>query len=317
MSPPGRPNGDSLSAQSKARPAATPAAPRLFLGLPAPAKLNLFLHVTGRRDDGYHLLQSVFVPISLADVLDFELRDDGRIERTGDVIGAAEDDLALRAARALQAAAGCLLGASIRVEKHIPAGSGMGGGSSDAATTLIALNRLWGLDWPTERLAPLALQLGADVPFFLGAGPAWVEGIGETLTPLAVPPGWMLVVHPQVHVSTKEIFTDPGLTRCTKPSKIPAFSEALGDFPRALFGANDLEAVVRRRVPEVDAVLKSLARFGPARMTGSGSAVFVPLADERAAATARAQVMSESPHWWSAVAEVLAEHPLGAWSPVR
>jgi 4-diphosphocytidyl-2-C-methyl-D-erythritol kinase len=290
---------------------------RLFLGLPAPAKLNLFLHVTGRRDDGYHLLQSVFVPISLADVLDFELRDDGRIERSGDVIGAPEADLALRAARLLQAASGCTLGAAIHVEKHIPAGSGMGGGSSDAATTLLALNRLWGLDWPAARLAPLALQLGADVPFFLGGGPAWVEGIGETLAAAPVPPAFYLVVHPQVHVSTKEIFADPGLTRCTKPSKIAAFSEALGHFPRALFGANDLEAVVRRRVPEVEAVIKSLARFGPARMTGSGSAVFVPLADEQAAAAARTTVMQESPHWWSCIAEGLTEHPLGAWSPVR
>ncbi len=301
---------------------ATPDTPRFFLGLPAPAKLNLFLHVTGRRDDGYHLLESVFVPISLADVLDFELRADGRIERTGDVIGAPEADLAVRAARLLQTAAGCTLGATIHVEKHIPAGSGMGGGSSDAATTLIALNRLWGLDWPAERLAPLAVQLGADVPFVLGAGPAWVEGIGEALTPLAVPPAWYLVVHPQVHVSTKEIFTDPGLTRSTKPSKIAAFSEALvadesSRFPRTLFGANDLEAVVRRRVPEVEAVIKSLARFGPARMTGSGSAVFVPLADEQAAAAARTTVMQESPQWWSCIAEGLTEHPLGAWSPVR
>ncbi len=299
----------------------TLAAPRMFLGLPAPAKLNLFLHVTGRRDDGYHLLQSVFVPLSLADVLDFDLRNNGRIERTGDVIGAAEADLALRAARLLQSAAGCPLGAAIHVQKHIPAGSGMGGGSSDAATTLIALNRLWGLNWPTSQLASLALQLGADVPFFLGPGPAWVEGVGEQLTPVAFPPAaaapaFVLVVHPRVHVSTKEIFTDPGLTRCTKPSKITGFSEALSQYPRVLFGANDLEAVVRRRVPEVEALLKSLARFGPARMTGSGSAVFVPLANEQAAANARVQVMQKFPHWWSCVAEILAEHPLGAWSPV-
>lgn len=288
-------------------------APRLFLGLPAPAKLNLFLHVTGRRADGYHELQSVFVPISLADVLDFESRADGIIERSGDLAGAVEEDLAVRAARLLREASGTPLGVSIHVEKHIPAGSGMGGGSSDAATTLIALSRLWNLDWSRAQLAPLALRLGADVPFFLGSGPAWVEGIGERVTPLAWAPAHYLVAHPQVHVSTKEIFADPGLTRSAKPLKIAAFSEAQEAFPRAMFGANDLEAVVRRRVPEVDAVLRSLARFGPARMTGSGSAVFVPLADELAATAARARVMQESPGWATFIAEGLREHPLGAW----
>ncbi|MFN8959987.1 MAG: 4-(cytidine 5'-diphospho)-2-C-methyl-D-erythritol kinase [Betaproteobacteria bacterium] len=297
---------------------AAPRAPRLFLGLPALAKLNLFLHVTGRRADGYHELQSVFVPLSLADVLDFELTDDGRIERSGDLVGPLEGDLVLRAAQALRAASGTALGAAIHVEKLIPAGSGLGGGSSDAATTLIALNRLWGLDWPRQRLAALATSLGADVPFFLGAGPAWVEGIGERLTPLAVPPAHYLVVHPQVHVSTREIFTDPGLTRSTKPLRIEDFSAAAGAVGnptgvRALFGANDLEPIVRRRVPEVEAVLKSLSRFGPARMTGSGSAVFVPLASEQEASAARATLMQESPGWWSCIAEGLDEHPLGVW----
>lgn len=297
---------------------AAPRAPRLFLGLPAPAKLNLFLHVTGRRADGYHELQSVFVPLSLADVLDFELTDDGRIERSGDLVGPLEGDLVLRAAQALRAASGTALGAAIHVEKLIPAGSGLGGGSSDAGTTLIALNRLWGLDWPRQRLAALAMSLGADVPFFLGAGPAWVEGIGERLTPLAVPPAHYLLVHPQVHVSTREIFTDPGLTRSTKPLRIADFSAAAGAVgnttaARALFGANDLEPIVRRRVPEVEAVLKSLRRFGPARMTGSGSAVFVPLASEQEASAARATLMQESPGWWSCIAEGLDEHPLGVW----
>ncbi len=297
---------------------AAPRAPRLFLGLPAPAKLNLFLHLTGRRADGYHELQSVFVPLSLADVLDVELTDDGRIERSGDLVGPLEGDLVLRAAQALRAASGTALGAAIHVEKLIPAGSGLGGGSSDAATTLIALSRLWGLDWPRQRLAALATSLGADVPFFLGAGPAWVEGIGERLTPLAVPPAHYLVVHPQVHVSTREIFTDPGLTRSTKPLRIEDFSAAAGAVGnptgvRALFGANDLEPIVRRRVPEVEAVLKSLSRFGPARMTGSGSAVFVPLVSEQEASAARATLMQESPGWWSCIAEGLDEHPLGVW----
>ena len=204
---------------------------RLFLGLPAPAKLNLFLHVRGRRPDGYHELQSVLVPTSLADSLDFMRRADGRIERDGDVIGEVPRDLALRAAQLLQQAAGTPLGATITVRKRIPAGSGMGGGSSDAATTLLALNRLWSLDWPREQLLHLAGQLGADVPFFLGAGPAFVEGIGERSTALA--PGalgtarWAAVVWPQVHVSTVEIFNDPNLTRSAKATIIGLFRGAV------------------------------------------------------------------------------------------
>ena len=283
---------------------------RLFLAVPAPAKLNLFLHVVGRRADGYHELQSVFIPVDLADLLDFERRADGKIERTGDVIGDVGTDLAVRAAQALQQASGTRSGASINVEKKIPAGSGMGGGSSDAASTLIALNRLWDLDWPRERLFPLAVALGADVPFFLGAGPAFVEGIGDRLTALALAPAYYAVVHPQVAVSTREIFTDPGLTRDTKATIIAAFSAAQETLPEQLFGANDLELVVRRRYPAVDHAVRYLQRFGPARLTGSGSAVFFP-ATGLEQATAAIQNLPSG--WQGWVVRSLAEHPLAVW----
>jgi 4-diphosphocytidyl-2-C-methyl-D-erythritol kinase len=283
---------------------------RLFLGLPAPAKLNLFLHVLGRRADGYHELQSVFVPIDLADTLDFELRDDGAIERSGDLTGDPQRDLALRAARLLQTESETSLGVSISVEKRIPPGSGMGGGSSDAATTLIALNRLWRLGWPRAKLAVLGQRLGADVPFFLGPGPAFVEGIGERVTPLDFEPAWFAVVKPQVSVATVEIFADPGLTRNTKATIISAFSAGQRQFPRALFGANDLEGVVRRRIPEVDAAVALLSRHGPARMTGSGSAVFVAVAAEERARSA----ISQLPGGWTGWAvRSLKQHPLAEW----
>jgi len=192
--------------------------------------------VIGRRPDGYHELQSAFVPIDLADLLDFTRRDDGGIERTGNIVGLVESDLALRAAVSLQRASGTHFGATINVEKKIPAGSGMGGGSSDAATTLIALNRLWDLRWPRERLGEIAVGLGADVPFFLGAAPAFVEGIGERLSTLSLEPRDYAVVHPQVAVSTREIFTDPGLTRDTKATIIAAFSAAQETLRAAFWG---------------------------------------------------------------------------------
>ncbi len=283
---------------------------RLFLGLPAPAKLNLFLHVLRRRADGYHELQSAFVPIDLADTLDFELRDDGAITRSGDIVGEPQMDLALRAARLLQLESGTKRGVAINVDKRVPAGSGMGGGSSDAATTLIALNRLWRLGWPRAKLASLAPRLGADVAFFLGTGPAFVEGIGERVTPIEFPPAWFAVVRPQVAVATAEIFADPGLTRDTKATIISAFSAGLAQFPRALYGANDLEAVVRRQVPEVDAALTLLSRFGAARMTGSGSAVFMAAATEEQAREAVAQL----PDGWTGwVVRSLKHHPLAEW----
>ncbi len=280
------------------------------LGLPAPAKLNLFLHVTGRRVDGYHTLQTVFQLIDLADWLDFERRDDGAIVREGDLLSVAEDDLAVRAARTLQQAAGRRLGATIRVTKRIPAGSGMGGGSSDAATTLLALNRLWDLGLSRSDLARAALSLGADVPFFLHGNNAFAEGVGDELQSVALPTAWYAVIWPQVHVSTKEIFADPGLTRNTKPTKIADFSAAAGLLPHALFGANDLEAVARRRFPGIDQALERLRRHGPARMTGSGSAVFVPTATEQEARAALAECPAE---WQCWAARGLSEHPLAVW----
>jgi len=290
---------------------------RLFLGLPAPAKLNIFLHVTGRRADGYHELQSLMVPIALADTLDFELRSDGKITRSGDTVGPLDADLCLRAARLLQQASGSSLGVDIAVEKRIPAGSGMGGGSSDAATTLLALNRLWRLGWPRERLASLGLRLGADVPFFFGTGPALAEGIGERLTSFHWPVRWYAVIHPQVSVSTAEIFSAPELTRSRKALTIADFSALRDNAVRSetvaghtLFGANDLEPVARRRHAAVEAATAHLAQFGPARMTGSGSAVFAAMMSESAAQEA----VSQLPAGWQGWAvEGLAELPLAAW----
>ena len=280
------------------------------LGLPAPAKLNLFLHVTGRRVDGYHTLQTAFQLIDLADWLDFERRTDGQIVREGDLRWDASEDLAVRAALALQQATGCRLGASIRVTKNIPPGSGMGGGSSDAATVLIALNRLWGLGLTRAELAAIALPLGADVPFFLHGSNAFAEGVGDELHAVATPPVWYAVIWPQVHVSTREIFSDPGLTRNTKPTKIADFSAAAGLLPQTLFGANDLEPVARRRFPEIEQALAHLQRGGPARMTGSGSAVFAPTASQD---EARSAVAGCAPRWQHWAVRGLSEHPLAAW----
>jgi 4-diphosphocytidyl-2-C-methyl-D-erythritol kinase len=280
------------------------------LALPAPAKLNLFLHVTGRRADGFHTLQTVFQLVDLADWLDVERRDDGRIVREGDATGPVEDDLAVRAARALQSASRTRFGATIRVTKNIPAGSGMGGGSSDAATALIALNRVWELGWSRAELSAIAPSLGADVAFFLHGANAFAEGVGECLTAVATPPAWYAVTWPQVHVSTREIFSDSGLTRATEATKIADFSAAAGHFPHVLFGANDLEAVARRRYPVIDDALGRLQRHGPARMTGSGSAVYVPTASEAGAREALAACPAE---WRSWVVQGLHQHPLAAW----
>jgi 4-diphosphocytidyl-2-C-methyl-D-erythritol kinase len=298
-------------------------APRQLLGLPAPAKINLFLHVLGRRDDGYHEIQSVFAPIDLCDTLDFALRDDGRIVREGDLTGPPEADLAVRAARALQpralgggavGPAPGLPGVTIGVEKRIPVGAGLGGGSSDAATTLIALDRLWGLRLPREELAELARGIGADVAFFLGEGPAFVEGVGERCTALALPPAWYVLVYPQVPVSTAEIFSDPKLTRNTKRTTIAGFSTALSGSNRHLFGANDLEAVVRGRFPPVDEALRLLERYGPARMSGSGSAVYCPQDSAAAAQRLVESVQGQMPRGWSAWAVAgLEELPLAPW----
>jgi 4-diphosphocytidyl-2-C-methyl-D-erythritol kinase len=247
---------------------------------PAPAKLNLFLHVVGRRADGYHLLQSAFVLIDRCDQLRFRVRQDGVVARLNDVPGVpAGEDLAVRAALALKAASGTALGADIEVGKRIPMGGGLGGGSSDAATTLLALDRLWSTRLGTGRLAEIGLALGADVPFFVQGRNAWVEGIGERLFPLEIPPRWYLVLAPPVTVPTPSVFAAPELTRNTEALKMEDFSAHPGGafFEGAPFH-NDLEPVVARRHPSVAEHLAWLGRHGKARMTGSGSCVFASFA---------------------------------------
>jgi 4-diphosphocytidyl-2-C-methyl-D-erythritol kinase len=243
---------------------------------PAPAKLNLFLHVVGRRPDGYHLLQTAFRLIDLCDWLRFTPREDGEVRLSRPIAGIPEDEnLVVRAARLLQAEQRARAGVDIDLEKNIPVGGGLGGGSSDCATTLAVLNRLWGLDLPREKLAGLALTLGADVPFFLFGRNAFGEGIGERLTPLELPPAWYVVLVPPVAVPTRSIFESPELTRNSKTIKISGFSVG--------FGRNDLEPVVCRRHAEVAGHLEWLRQFGDARMSGSGACVFVEFAAEREA----------------------------------
>ncbi len=241
--------------------------------IPAPAKLNLFLHITGRRADGYHLLQSVFMLIDWADTLHFERRPGGRISREDLLAPLPQDDLVLRAARALQAASGTGDGAHIAIEKRLPAQAGMGGGSSDAASTLLALNRLWQLGFSLEQLCTIGLQLGADVPFFLRGHNAWVEGIGESITPLTLPRRHVLVVKPEAGLETGAIFSDPALKRDSIPATISGFAAD----PQAFLdkSRNDLQPVAQRLCPGVTQALEWLATLGlKGRMTGSGSAVF-------------------------------------------
>jgi 4-diphosphocytidyl-2-C-methyl-D-erythritol kinase len=244
----------------------------------APAKLNLFLHVLGRREDGYHALQTVFQLVDLCDRIDIETTDDPAIRREpppSDPLLAAlapDADLTVRAARLLQAESGCAHGARIHVEKHIPAGGGLGGGSSDAATVLLALNGLWSLGLSRERLAELGLGLGADVPVFVMGRSAWAEGRGERLTPVELPPQWFVIVQPAVAVSTAAVFQDPELTRNTPPL-------TLRDF-RPGGGRNDCEPVVRRRYPPVAVALDWLSGFAPARLTGTGGCGFAAFETE-------------------------------------
>ena len=239
---------------------------------PAPAKLNLFLHVLGRRPDGYHELQTCFQFVDLCDEVSIEVRADGQIRRTLEITGIpASADLCVRAAAALKEASASPLGADIGVVKRIPVGGGLGGGSSDAATCLLALNHLWGLKWPAEKLAALGLKLGADVPVFVHGRAAWAEGVGERLTPLYPPlaPAETnyLILKPNVSVSTAEIFQDPELTRNSPPITIHGFL--------ASGGRNDCLGVVRRRYPEVAQALDWLSLFGSARLTGTGACVFL------------------------------------------
>ena len=272
-------------------------------GCLAPAKLNLFLHVVGRRSDGYHLLQSVFQLLNVGDKLDFAVRTDGRVRRLSTLPGVAqEDDLVVRAAKLLQSASGVQLGADISVDKHLPMGAGLGGGSSDAATTLIALNHLWDTRLSRAELMRLGLQLGADVPFFIFGKNAFVEGIGEELSPVVTSQAWFVVIEPGVAVPTPTIFRAAELTRDTKLVTISDFSRA----PKS-FGKNDLQAVVTGMFPPVALALDALGKFGEARMTGSGSCVFCAFACEGDADQA---VAALSGAWRTWKAKGMSQHPM-------
>lgn len=250
----------------------------------APAKLNLMLRVIGRRADGYHRLQTVFQFLDRCDRIHIRSRKDGRIIRAGGAVEVpAEDDLVVRAARLLQRATGCRAGADLRVEKRLPMGGGLGGGSSDAATALVALNQVWGLGLDQDALAALGLELGADVPVFVRGEAAWGEGVGEQLKPIVLPEPWFVVLRPPCHVSTAAVFADPDLTRDSKPITITGF--VAGD------ARNDCLPVVLRRFEAVKDAFAWLAQRGTARLTGTGSCIFAAF-DDRAAADA---VLAEVP----------------------
>lgn len=275
------------------------------LVVPAPAKVNLFLHVTGRRDDGYHTLESLFALVDLADTLTLRTREDGAIVRTNDVPGvAADDDLAIRAARALKEAAGTRRGAEIRIDKAIPMGAGLGGGSSDAASTLLALNRLWALRLPRTALIEIGATLGADVPFFLFGETALARGIGERLTAMTMATAHLLLAFPDDTVATATIFAAPELTRSTRSTKMEVFSEG--------YGRNDLEGACGARHPAVANALAALTKLSPqARMTGSGACVYAPFARE---ADARNAARALPAGHAVRVVRTLARHPLAAFA---
>ncbi len=288
--------------------------------VPAPAKLNLFLHITGRRPDGYHLIQSVFMLIDWCDTLHFELRHDGQITRR-DLKSAASpsadepdtslpaEDLTLRAARALQKACGTTLGADISLEKRIPAQAGMGGGSSDAASCLLALQRLWGIQLPHSELLAMALSLGVDVPFFLSGGHAWVEGVGQIITPIRLPAADFLVVKPAAGLSTPAIFSSPSLKRNTETATIQSFAANIEGsvFSFGQFGRNDLQPVALTLCPPVGQSLDWLAGAGlQGRMTGSGSAVFAHLPQ-------KTEIPSAPGAWKVRKCSNLEAHPLAGW----
>jgi len=267
---------------------------------PAPAKLNLFLHITGQRADGYHLLQTAFQFIDVCDELSFAQRDDHKITRSEGLAGLPEDqDLVVKAALLLRAAAGVAHGVDIKVRKQIPAGGGLGGGSSDAATTLLVLNHLWRLGLSSASLQSLGLQLGADVPVFVGGRSAWAEGIGERLMPMDFPERYYVVLDPGCPVSTREVFRDRQLTRNSQPVTIPGFLSA--------GGGNDCEAVVRRSRPEVARALDWLSNFGEARLTGTGGCMFLACESEHAAE----EICTQVPDPWTAItAQGLNRSPL-------
>ena len=259
---------------------------------PAPAKLNLFLRITGRRDDGYHALQTVFRLLDWGDTVYLRSRADGLIRRVGaGAAGVAEaDDLLVRAAKLLQTASNCTQGADIGIEKRIPMGGGFGGGSSDAATVLVALNVLWRLRLADDALAALGLQLGADVPVFVRGHNAWAEGVGEQLSPIDLPAAWYVLASPGVHAATAELFRDPDLTRNAAPATIL-------DFLSGTVLDNAFEPLLRRREPAVEAMFDVLARVGTPRLTGSGSGCFVEFANRESAGQALAALPRGTNAW--------------------
>ena len=271
---------------------------------PAPAKINLFLHITNRREDGYHELQTLFQFLDLCDDLWFDIRNDNKIRRCTEIEGVDEiDDLVIKAANRLREVTGSNLGVDISIDKKLPMGGGIGGGSSDAATTLVALNKLWGLNLPKEDLAKIGLELGADVPFFIHGHTAWAEGIGEKLQSFSAAESWQepwyLLVHPDIHISTAKIFSNSQLTRDTTPIRMHTF--IAGD------GHNDCESVVRNSYPEVEKVFDWFGQESQARLTGTGACVFCPYLDESAAQeTAR----SLPEHWSGYVIKGLNRSPL-------
>ena len=280
----------------------------------APAKLNLFLHITGRRPDGYHALQTVFQLLDWGDTLHFTRRDDGRVTRSTDVSGVPpEHDLTVRAALLLKNHTGSAEGVDIQIDKRLPMGAGLGGGSSDAATTLLALNRLWKLDLPREELQALALKLGADVPFFVFGKNAFAEGVGEALEAVQLPARYFLVVTPRVQVPTAAIFSEKSLTRDSKPLTITDFlaqHSCSAEWPDS-FGRNDMQQVVVGKYAEVAQVLRWFDNIAPARMTGSGASVFAAFRSRDEAEAAQAKLPSE---WNSAVTSSLDTYPLFAFA---
>lgn len=254
------------------------------LTLPAPAKINHFLHIVGQRKDGYHLLQTLFQFLDYSDFLHFTLRQDSYIEIKPDNIAgiSTQENLIYRAALALQQQANIKQGITIHLEKNLPLGAGLGGGSSNAATTLIALNFLWKIYWPLSRLQTLGLTLGADVPIFIEGRAAWAEGIGEQLTPVELPEPWVLVINPSCHVSTPQMYADRNLTRNTPRFKIGSFGrDEINSFLAGL--KNDFEPIVRRYYPEVNDAIQWLSQYGKARLSGSGASVFACFPSEKQA----------------------------------
>ena len=274
----------------------------------APAKINLFLHITGRRTDGYHTLQSVFQLLDFYDTIHLKPTQTGEIKRVNDIANVpASQDLCVRAALALQQATSCAQGVEIFVEKRIPMGGGLGGGSSDAATVLLALNHLWQTNLNREQLMQIGLKLGADVPVFIFGQNAWAEGVGEQLSAIDLAPHYYIVLTPQVHVSTAQVFANSALTRDTKPLKIADFSR---DANSIIF-RNDLEAIVCKEFPAVASSLKWLSQYGQAKMSGSGASVFVALDSKKYASQAKAdEILAQKPaNVAGFVAKGIAKHP--------